>query len=39
MEGGSSPGSGGSTIRCRGGPLVFDDGYHKFSIIMHMLGT
>lgn len=21
-----------------GGPLVFDDGYHKFSIIMHMLG-
>ncbi len=21
-----------------GGPLVFDDGYHKFSIIMHMMG-
>jgi len=21
-----------------GGPLVFDDGYHKFSVIMHMLG-
>lgn len=21
-----------------GGPVVFDDGYHKFSIIMHMLG-
>lgn len=21
-----------------GGPLVFDDGYHKFSIILHMLG-
>lgn len=23
---------------CGGGPLVFDDGYHKFSIIMHMMG-
>ena len=21
-----------------GGPLVFDDGYHKFSVIMHMFG-
>jgi predicted dehydrogenase len=21
-----------------GGPFVFDDGYHKFSVIMHMLG-
>jgi predicted dehydrogenase len=21
-----------------GGPLVFDDGYHKFSVIMHMMG-
>ncbi|HWQ58989.1 MAG TPA: Gfo/Idh/MocA family oxidoreductase [Clostridia bacterium] len=22
-----------------GGPLVFDDGYHKFSLIMHMFGA
>jgi len=21
-----------------GGPLVFDDGYHKFSVLMHMMG-
>jgi len=22
-----------------GGPFIFDDGYHKFSIIMHMMGS
>lgn len=28
----------GNTKKCGGGPLVFDDGYHKFSVARYLMG-